>query len=118
MPTAVACAADICACQLYCTSVHLSLCTAVLLQTKEELRAHLMDLERGSFLKPTDAEGVWEFNMVERDIVYEVIPHYQRRRLHAKLAQVGGGRGAGNGGVQGAVPTCACCCCVLQPGPR
>lgn len=25
--------------------------------------------------------------MVERDIVYEVIPHYQRRRLHAKLAQ-------------------------------
>lgn len=25
--------------------------------------------------------------MVERDIVYEVIPHYQRRRMHAKLAQ-------------------------------
>ncbi len=42
----------------------------------------------GNFLKATDAEGVWEFNMVERDIVYEVIPHYQRRRLHAKLAQV------------------------------
>lgn len=58
-------------------------------QTKDELRAHLLDLERGNFLKPTDAqEGVWEFNMVERDIVYEVIPHYQRRRLHAKLAQV------------------------------
>ncbi|KAG2432750.1 hypothetical protein HYH02_012884 [Chlamydomonas schloesseri] len=56
-------------------------------KSKEELRAHLQELERGNFLKPTDAEGVWEFNMVERDIVYEVIPHYQRRRLHAKLAQ-------------------------------
>lgn len=31
-----------------------------------------MELERGNFLKPTDTEGVWEFNMVERDIVYEV----------------------------------------------
>lgn len=47
----------------------------------------MAELERGAFLKATDAEGVWEFNMVERDIVYEVIPHYQRRRLHAKLAQ-------------------------------
>ncbi|PNH10372.1 Adenylate cyclase type 10, partial [Tetrabaena socialis] len=56
-------------------------------KSKEELRAHLQELERGNFLKPTDAEGVWEFNMVERDIVYEVIPHYQRRRMHAKLAQ-------------------------------
>ncbi|EFJ50372.1 hypothetical protein VOLCADRAFT_116897 [Volvox carteri f. nagariensis] len=56
-------------------------------KSKEELRAHLQELERGNFLKATDAEGVWEFNMVERDIVYEVIPHYQRRRLHAKLAQ-------------------------------
>ncbi|KAG2496536.1 hypothetical protein HYH03_005360 [Edaphochlamys debaryana] len=56
-------------------------------KSKEELRGHLQELERGNFLKPTDAEGVWEFNMVERDIVYEVIPHYQRRRLHAKLAQ-------------------------------
>lgn len=53
----------------------------------QELRGHLVELERGNFLKPTDTEGVWEFNMVERDIVYEVIPHYQRRRLHAKLAQ-------------------------------
>ena len=26
-------------------------------------------------------------HQVERDIVYEIIPHYQRRRLHAKLAQ-------------------------------
>ena len=59
-----------------------------------------MDLEHGNFLKPTDAEGVWEFNMVERDIVYEVIPHYQRRRLHAKLAQVRGGAG-GRAGVGG-----------------
>ncbi|GFR48148.1 hypothetical protein Agub_g9980 [Astrephomene gubernaculifera] len=56
-------------------------------KSKEELKAHLQELERGNFLKPTDTEGVWEFNMVERDIVYEVIPHYQRRRLHAKLAQ-------------------------------
>ncbi|GIL60582.1 hypothetical protein Vafri_15123 [Volvox africanus] len=56
-------------------------------KSKEELRMHLQELERGNFLKATDAEGVWEFNMVERDIVYEVIPHYQRRRLHAKLAQ-------------------------------
>ncbi|GIL91465.1 hypothetical protein Vretifemale_19055, partial [Volvox reticuliferus] len=56
-------------------------------KSKEELRMHLKELERGNFLKATDAEGVWEFNMVERDIVYEVIPHYQRRRLHAKLAQ-------------------------------
>ncbi|GFH21268.1 uncharacterized protein HaLaN_18535, partial [Haematococcus lacustris] len=56
-------------------------------KSREELRSHLIELERGNFLKPTDTEGVWECNMVERDIVYEVIPHYQRRRLHAKLAQ-------------------------------
>lgn len=42
------------------------------LPAQDELRGHLLELERGNFLKPTDTEGVWEFNMVERDIVYEV----------------------------------------------
>jgi hypothetical protein len=33
-------------------------------KSKEELRAYLLELERGNFLKPTDTEGVWECNMV------------------------------------------------------
>jgi hypothetical protein len=49
-------------------------------KSKEELRSHLVELERGSFLKPTDAACVWEFNMVERDIVYEVGEVTDRRR--------------------------------------
>eukprot|EP00798_Chlamydomonas_sp_ICE-L_P029281 gene29281-12524_t len=54
---------------------------------KDELRGLLLELERGNFLKATEAKNVWEYNMVERDIVYEIIPHFQRRQLHAKLAQ-------------------------------
>ncbi|MEW5302996.1 MAG: hypothetical protein WDW36_005729 [Sanguina aurantia] len=84
-------------------------------KSREELRGYLLELERGSFLKPTDTEGVWEVNMVERDIVYEVLPHFQRRRMHAQLAQeleqmheeeeeAGGGGGEG-GGVQVATLT-------------
>jgi hypothetical protein len=41
-------------------------------KSTDELQRHLLELERGNFLKPADTEGVWEFNMVERDIVYEV----------------------------------------------
>eukprot|EP00798_Chlamydomonas_sp_ICE-L_P028244 gene28244-31347_t len=41
--------------------------------TLENLRGLLIELERGHFLKATEAPGVWEFNM--------------RRQLHAKLAQ-------------------------------
>lgn len=33
-------------------------------KSKEELRAYLLELERGNFLKLTDTEGVWECNMV------------------------------------------------------
>jgi hypothetical protein len=48
--------------------------------------------------------------MVERDIVYEVIPHYQRRRLHAKLAQVGPtGRRAGRSAEAGSVVRWSTC---------
>jgi hypothetical protein len=48
--------------------------TCMLLNSQgvSELGGHLRELERAAFLKPTDADGVWEFNMVERDIVYEV----------------------------------------------
>ena len=53
-----------------------------------EIRGYLEALENAGFLKPTDTDGIWEFNMVERDVVYKVVPHYQRRRLHAQLAQV------------------------------
>ena len=53
-----------------------------------EIRGYLEALEYAGFLKPTDTDGIWEFNMVERDVVYKVVPHYQRRRLHAQLAQV------------------------------
>ena len=56
-----------------------------------EVRGYLQALEQAGFLKPTDTDGVWEFNMVERDVVYKVVPHYQRRRLHAQLAPVRGG---------------------------
>ncbi|GAX78249.1 hypothetical protein CEUSTIGMA_g5691.t1 [Chlamydomonas eustigma] len=55
--------------------------------TREELLGHLVELERANLLHAGASEGTWEFNMVERDIVYEVLPHYQRRRLHAHLAQ-------------------------------
>ena len=58
----------------------------------------MVELERANLLRPnggsSSATGavigsfqMWEFNMVERDIIYEVLPHYQRRRLHAQLAQ-------------------------------
>ena len=56
-------------------------------RAKAEVREYLGQLERCGFLKATDTDGVWEFNMVERDIVYKVVPHYQRRKLHAQLAQ-------------------------------
>ena len=45
-------------------------------------------LENACFLKASDTEGIWEFNMVERDVIYKVVPHYQRRKLHAQLALV------------------------------
>ena len=62
----------------------------ILYFTRGEVRGYLQALEQAGFLKPTDTDGVWEFNMVERDVVYKVVPHYQRRRLHAQLAQVRG----------------------------
>ncbi len=52
---------------------------------REEVYSHLKELERNGFLKPTDDEDVWEFNMVERDIVYQVIPPSHRRKLHAQV---------------------------------
>ena len=66
---------------------------------REELHRNLVELERANLLRhnggsssPAAGGGdgstqMWEFNMVERDIIYEVLPHYQRRRLHAQLAQ-------------------------------
>jgi len=54
---------------------------------REEVHSYLVELQQAGWLKPTDREaGIWEFNMVERDIVYDVIPHFQRRRMHAQLA--------------------------------
>jgi hypothetical protein len=40
--------------------------------SRADLLEHLHALEARKFLKITDNEGVWEFNMVERDIVYNV----------------------------------------------
>ena len=62
-------------------------CPPHTLPLRVELNGHLAELERANLLRPASAE-VWEWTLVERDIVYEVLPHYQRRRLHAQLAQV------------------------------
>ena len=62
-----------------------------MLSPREELNSHLAELERANLLRPASTD-VWEWTMVERDIVYGVLPHYQRRRLHAQLAQVMQGR--------------------------
>ncbi|GAX86001.1 hypothetical protein CEUSTIGMA_g13417.t1 [Chlamydomonas eustigma] len=56
-------------------------------RSRAEIQGYLQALERAGFLRATDTDDVWEFNMVERDVVYKVVPHYQRRRLHAQLAQ-------------------------------
>lgn len=56
------------------------------------LERDLMDLEIFGFLRHTseqDMTKIWHFNtQVARDVVHELIPHYQRRSLHAELAQV------------------------------
>ena len=59
---------------------------------RDELHRNLVELEKANLLRPNSSSSdgdaqMWEFNMIERDIIYEVLPHYQRRRLHAQLAQ-------------------------------
>lgn len=55
------------------------------------LERDLTDLENFGFLRRTsekDMTKTWHFNtQVARDVVHELIPHYQRRSLHAELAQ-------------------------------
>lgn len=53
----------------------------------DTLRQQLAELEDLNFLTTEEQDDVWEFNMVERDVVYEMLPFTQRRQLHARLAQ-------------------------------
>ncbi|GMH40958.1 hypothetical protein BSKO_08862 [Bryopsis sp. KO-2023] len=51
----------------------------------------LVELEDTGFLKPSQDmvsdNKLWQFNShMARDAIYELIPHFQRRALHAKLA--------------------------------
>lgn len=52
----------------------------------------LLDLENTGFLqqvKQNSLDVTWQFfNQVARDVVYELIPHYQRRLLHSNFAHV------------------------------
>eukprot|EP00877_Chromochloris_zofingiensis_P000080 jgi/Chrzof1/10072/Cz04g26030.t1 len=53
---------------------------------RSELHAQLVELQELGFLNPTASPDMWEFHTLDRDVVYDVLPYFQKRKLHRQLA--------------------------------